>query len=102
MTISAPLRGSAGISASFPGVKPPQTPSPGRGAHPSQTDLIGQHGLADKLERGTQQTLGKRLDESQVWSHLVAKPGHLALCVSPGRTLSCGNRGTGRQLAPQI
>src|SRR6478672_6839502 len=70
----------------FPAI-PPRIPLPGQGAHRSQPDLFGQHGLADKPERGTQQTLGKPLSEGQIWSRLVAKPRHLALRVSPGRLL---------------
>src|SRR6516162_8942159 len=92
MTISAPLSGSADIIASFLGNKTAADCVPKAGAHRSQPDLCGQHGLADKPERQAQQILRKLLGEDEVRRSLMAKPRHLALCVSSGRALPCCNR----------
>src|SRR6516162_2417480 len=101
MTISAPLSGSADMAAPFPAITAADS-LPRAEAHPSQPDLSGQHGLADKPEREAQQILRKLLGEGQVRSGLMAKPRRLPFGILPGCALRRRDRSFERHLAVQV
>src|SRR6266851_8349140 len=105
MTISAPLSGSADMTASFPTTNNHlcrRGRAPRRGAHPSQPDLSGQHALMQKPARRAQQTFGQRLVQPQIRGGLMAKPRRLAFRVSPGGVLSLSDSIPQPDFAPQM
>src|SRR5215831_11055685 len=95
MTISAPLIGSADMTALL-------LLAPRRGAHRSQPDLSGQPGLTDKPARKTQRFSRKGLRDAEIGGGLMAKPRHLTLGVAPGGTLRRRNHLRERHLAAQM